>query len=128
MRAARKEWKRFINSNNLVGMNSSRRRSILHRLQQQSYAAYNDFVAKRECVLNDEENNESDRTSGECESVSPEPEHWTQKLLAETMIRKKQNAANRLSDLTQEEQEVFLKGRCPKAIVFSQHDWDLQVS
>ena len=29
--------------------------------------------------------------------------------------------------LSHEEREVFLRGRCPKAIVFSQHMWDLSV-
>mmetsp|Transcript_47799 Transcript_47799/g.94636 ORF Transcript_47799/g.94636 Transcript_47799/m.94636 type:complete len:1169 (-) Transcript_47799:69-3575(-) len=126
MRAARREWKRFINSNSMVNINSSRRRSILHRLHQSSYHERNAGAHANTRNGSQDGFCESDRTSSESSSASTEPEHWTQQLLAQTNINKKSSGSTKLCDLTPEEQEVFLKGRCPKAIVFSQHDWDLQ--
>lgn len=39
-----------------------------------------------------------------------------------------QSVAGRYLTVTDQEREICMKNRCPKAIVFSQHHWDLQVS
>jgi hypothetical protein len=119
MVAARREWKQFYRQGNgtLAATNEARRRSILSRLHAQRSL---DATAATSAASTEAGATTDDEPTGLYWSESPEK---PRPMVSSPIVSRSIST----SEMTEEERRVFLKGRCPKAIVFSQHDWDLQV-
>jgi hypothetical protein len=120
--AALHDWRLYHRHSGVAGLNDARRRSILSRLHVDAGASADCSTGDLLSPVKTEPSNSAvcgpsgsparvKREGGDTFAGSPISGSGVKKRLA----------------LTKQEQEIFIKGRRPKAIVFSQHDWDLEV-
>lgn len=117
--AALVEWRKYHRQSSVAMMNdATRRRSILSRLH--TSATHDDTGTGTDELLSPVKLEPGE--SGSPVRVKAEP--VDEEIVTSPAAT---GSANHRLALTKQEREIFIKGRRPKAIVFSQHHWDLEV-